>query len=308
MREIRDRSQIATWRWQLDAFTPGGGFAISSSGTCDTLEQWRIGAPLPDAPPGNPYHDWRLCLCAGGSLKMQKGFCEYLKKPDFLTVRMVSEGDLYVSPNNARLLLFEPGDICLLPPFCSYAQSVGPAGYCVNHYLAIGGQSLDAILQLFRLQNLHFCRPPEPERFMALHRRAMAMPRRLDLAGVAANAGFCTELLELLSAWRPADLPPERFTALLHFMDEHCGEELPVRRLAAKAGSNTSWVYQNFRRYLDTSPHQYLKQRRMELARGMLEAGRSVKETSLACGYSTPFNFSAEFKRYFGVAPRNFRR
>ena len=77
-------------------------------------------------------------------------------------------------------------------------------------------------------------------------------------------------------------------------------------RLAAAADCPVARLYRLFRDVLKTSPRRYVIERRMEFARRSLRKGMSVKEIAQACGYRTPFNFSAEFKKFHGVSPRRF--
>lgn len=63
-----------------------------------------------------------------------------------------------------------------------------------------------------------------------------------------------------------------------------------------------------FRQEMNTTPHKYLANLRLEAAASMLRqgAGRSVTEIARACGYSDPLYFSRVFKKRYGVSPREY--
>jgi AraC-like DNA-binding protein len=57
-----------------------------------------------------------------------------------------------------------------------------------------------------------------------------------------------------------------------------------------------------------TTVFGYLRARRMERARALLEAGKAtVLEAAALVGYSNPSNFAAAFRREFGVNPKAFQ-
>jgi len=72
------------------------------------------------------------------------------------------------------------------------------------------------------------------------------------------------------------------------------------------------WGYESFRKVfyhkMGLSPGQYIIQRRIDEACRLLRIGDfSVKETALRLGYKSPYEFSAQFRRCTGWAPRDYR-
>ncbi len=73
------------------------------------------------------------------------------------------------------------------------------------------------------------------------------------------------------------------------------------------------WGYEQFRksftRKMGISPKHYLIQRRVDEACRLLRSYRySVKEVASLLGYSSPFEFSAQFKKVTGFSPSQFGR
>jgi AraC-like DNA-binding protein len=61
-----------------------------------------------------------------------------------------------------------------------------------------------------------------------------------------------------------------------------------------------------FKHCTGTSPYQFLKQLRLEHARGLLLENHTVSEAARHVGYSGLSHFITEFKRYFGETPRSY--
>ena len=85
-------------------------------------------------------------------------------------------------------------------------------------------------------------------------------------------------------------------------------KRLPVARLAKVAGCSVPHLHEEFRRHMDTTPHQAVIQRRLQEARKrLLESRDSIKEISHACGFSDPAAFVRTFKLSTGTTPGTFR-
>lgn len=85
--------------------------------------------------------------------------------------------------------------------------------------------------------------------------------------------------------------------------------ELPLSAIARHAFASPSTVLRHFRRDTGKSPHAYVKTRRLEEARRLLEAGtHSVGDVAMLVGYESFAAFTTAFTRHFGAAPSAFRR
>ena len=70
--------------------------------------------------------------------------------------------------------------------------------------------------------------------------------------------------------------------------------------------------YENFRKIFKQetgmSPHHYRVRRRLDAACALLTQSKlSITEISRKLGYSSPYEFSAQFRRQVGVPPSNYR-
>lgn len=93
-------------------------------------------------------------------------------------------------------------------------------------------------------------------------------------------------------------------------IDAELASPLPLEQLAAMAGMSLFHFCRVFRDSQGMTPHQYILARRMAQAQRLLWAHRgdpargSVLQVALACGFSSPSHFTAQFKRHTGQTPR----
>jgi AraC-like DNA-binding protein len=68
-----------------------------------------------------------------------------------------------------------------------------------------------------------------------------------------------------------------------------------------------SSLYQNFKTVTSMSPIQFQKKLRLEEAKQLLMVRNiEVSEAAYLVGYESPSQFSREFSRMFGVAPKTY--
>jgi AraC-like DNA-binding protein len=96
-----------------------------------------------------------------------------------------------------------------------------------------------------------------------------------------------------------------RIAGVLRHLQAHYDEPLDVASLAARAAMSPTTLHHLFRAVTSTSPLQYLKSVRLHHAlRLMLHDGLGAAQAAYRVGYGSPSQFSREFRRLFGAAPR----
>jgi transcriptional regulator GlxA family with amidase domain len=93
------------------------------------------------------------------------------------------------------------------------------------------------------------------------------------------------------------------------FIHDGLGNDLSVARVAAETGTSTRHLTRLFHAELGVTPARYIEQRRMELARTLIESDPSLALTHLArrCGFGTTETLRRTFIRHVGVAPDDYR-
>jgi AraC-like DNA-binding protein len=125
-----------------------------------------------------------------------------------------------------------------------------------------------------------------------------------------------TVLLSVIRAWAangcaPAGWPSvskdpflDRVVEAIH---EQPGREWTVERLASVGAMSRSVFAERFRSAIGRSPADYVTEVRIDAAKRMLAAGRSVSETSRELGYASDEGFSRAFRRRTGMTPSAWR-
>ncbi len=109
---------------------------------------------------------------------------------------------------------------------------------------------------------------------------------------------------------RPArvDLTP-RLRRVRDLIESALGEDLGLERLAREAGVSAHAFSQAFARAFGTTPHAYIRDRRIERAKSLLLAhDLRLVDVALQCGFASQSHLTTTFKRLVGRTPGEFRR
>jgi AraC-like DNA-binding protein len=107
------------------------------------------------------------------------------------------------------------------------------------------------------------------------------------------------------------DDPPPEHRAVRRardYLDTHATDSVTLRELAEVAGLSMYRLARTFGAQVGMPPHAYQVQLRVLLAKRLLEAGRSIGETAVACGFYDQAHLTNQFKRRVGVTPGHFVR
>ena len=126
------------------------------------------------------------------------------------------------------------------------------------------------------------------------------------------------ELLYLLSAPEKAegDAPPglepgvaRAVADARRYMEEHLDEPLTIPALSRRACLSATTFKAGFRLLYGLPVHAWLRQRRMERAAELLRSSSlSVLEVAQSVGYGSASQFTAAFRRQYGVPPAQYRK
>jgi AraC-like DNA-binding protein len=91
-------------------------------------------------------------------------------------------------------------------------------------------------------------------------------------------------------------------------IDREFARPLPVRRLARLAGLSAFHFIRAFRAFAGTTPHQYVRDRRLDRAKELLvTTPMPVTEICDAIGFESLGSFSTLFRRATGESPAAYR-
>ena len=106
----------------------------------------------------------------------------------------------------------------------------------------------------------------------------------------------------------PGRLSTAHQSRILCFIESRLGEDLSLRDLAERIGASPAHFMRLFTRTFAQSPHQFVLNRRIEKAKGLLRLQHhSLAEVSMACGFGSPSHFGVAFRQRTGMTPHQFR-
>lgn len=125
-----------------------------------------------------------------------------------------------------------------------------------------------------------------------------------------------TVFLSVIRAWAENGCAPAGWlqTSSDPFLDrvidaihDEPGRDWTVERLASVGAMSRSTFAERFRSAIGRSPAEYVTEVRVDQAKRMLDAGRSVSDISRALGYASDEGFSRAFRRRTGMTPSSWR-
>jgi transcriptional regulator GlxA family with amidase domain len=108
---------------------------------------------------------------------------------------------------------------------------------------------------------------------------------------------------------RPVPPTPDGLAELLDWARTHLEEDLPVARLARRAGLSPRTFARRFRETVGTTPHRWLVEERLRRAEELLErTDLTVDVVAARCGLGTAEALRRQFTARRGVGPAAHRR
>ena len=95
----------------------------------------------------------------------------------------------------------------------------------------------------------------------------------------------------------------ENLRKVLNRISSSYSEQLTVENLASEIFVSVNTLERYFRDYLNITPREYIKRKRLSEAMTILDGRYSVSQVAYKCGFSNTSNFIEIFKKEFGITP-----
>lgn len=126
----------------------------------------------------------------------------------------------------------------------------------------------------------------------------------------------CCELIRLLERQMDlsnTDSPPDpswlSLRQMVGFLQANFHRTIRLEEIAASGAVCRSKCCQLFREKMGTTPMTYLNRYRLEKAREyLLVSQETITEIAHSCGFESSSYFSEQFRRYFGISPREMQK
>lgn len=222
-----------------------------------------------------------------------------------------------------------PGDLLFIPPLALHSITIEKGGSMesetyVFHMNLLGASLPDSgsirylmplarqkLIPPFLLTASHAAYPQAYTLFLSVSDAYQNRPAGYELLIKA----YFLELVALLLPYcEAADRQPpieqehtRKIKTVLAYIDRHYMESLTVSELAASCYFNEYYFMRIFKKYVGMSCMEYMKNVRLQkAAEAFLSGETSPLEVSLSTGFCNLSYFYREFKKKFGMTPKEF--
>ena len=143
---------------------------------------------------------------------------------------------------------------------------------------------------------------------LALDETAFGYELRLQAMLSELWLAFLQQLPPLEPAAPERSSASEKVKKMMLFMTAHAAEKLSVADIAAAAYCSERECYRCFRSCLHTTPSEYLRNIRLQMAgRLLVQTKLAVTDIAQQCGLGSSSYFGAQFRQHFGCSPTAYR-
>ena len=100
----------------------------------------------------------------------------------------------------------------------------------------------------------------------------------------------------------------EDIDRIISYIEDHYADKITMESTAKKFHISTSTLSKLFYNRLGISFYHFVTQRRLINSKLRIEAGASMEEVALSCGFSDYSSFYRAFKKEFGISPRAYKK
>ena len=127
-----------------------------------------------------------------------------------------------------------------------------------------------------------------------------------EVAGI--NSRMQDDFVQRVHDCRYAGVSP-LFQKLFQYLDTHLENTPSIPEIAAEMGYSASYLAREFKKQSGQTMQQYLRSRRIELAKlALLSSNDSIQNICHSLGFGSQSYFTAEFRKAVGMTPTEYRQ
>lgn len=255
----------------------------------------------------NPPPECFLALYSFGQSVFQAGVRVPLCSPEWVFQRITGGRGVFVTPDERFSLT--AGTVCLMHPRIRYQILVSRKENLKKEFIGISNNVVSSgIMTLAGIAGRTFFPPAAAEPFGMYFQTAKEMILENTPETHSLLSGLSYRFLERLALSEKASAGQNPLNRILHGDFFEPNRKHTVESLSRTFGTSKRTLNRLFQKHFQCSPIEFLIRRRMEYAKQLLAINTLfVQDVARECGYSSPALFVQEFRRRFGMTPRQYR-
>jgi len=93
----------------------------------------------------------------------------------------------------------------------------------------------------------------------------------------------------------------------IKFLEQNFKNDISINEISKFASMSIPSLHKNFKKATSLAPMQFIKQLRLHNAHSLLLSGYNASNAAFESGYTNSAQFSREFKRLFGISPKELK-
>jgi AraC-like DNA-binding protein len=266
-------------------------------------------------PPANKERCFLHCFAYGeavwhGNYKYSRSydvFKNYKYGDENWSFGMLLEGDGIFTSDKARYKV-KPQDIIIMTPGKQVSFKTGPSRFLRKRTLILKSPLLKYICGNGALTGVDYIQSADSSRLISIYDKIKTIILTQETFWRQEISNACYEFLnELNRMAKPQHYPAALHTAL-NIIEANPFREYSLASLSAECKVSTSTLSRLFKKYLNSSPVDYIISLRLKQVQRLLSiSDMSLKEIAAECGYKSQTFLSRAFKKKFGMSPSQFR-
>ena len=219
-------------------------------------------------------------------------------------VEYVTEG-VFIFNHNGIEVKCNPGEIFLVH-FGSDSSMRCETLTATKKMVNMSGSLLQPMLGATGLDRIFCIRPADRSRIDRIFDELYSAGNFDGTGDFNLLSSLCYKLLLTLADEVITSVYPEELQKALSLIHRSLDSSLSLSDLSRKSGVSKATLNRLFSEYIKCSPVNYFITQKMLRAKTLLQY-HPVKQVADMLNYSSSQYFSKEFKKHFGVSPKNFR-
>ncbi len=98
----------------------------------------------------------------------------------------------------------------------------------------------------------------------------------------------------------------EKISRVIEYINENLSSKMSLDSLSSTFFLSKYHLLREFKKYTGYTIHEYIRQKRLIMAKSLLKEGIQVTEVCSMCGFGDYSNFIRSFKKAYGLAPKKY--